>query len=105
MSRQYFYALQSISVPNFNSIISETGNDLLIIVLQAVDAFRILASTIYSLKIETAHSPIVIYTVDIFDDFGIERSIEIMIRMTFARSRFEEVLYPVNKSINRSIKD
>lgn len=89
--------MQSISIPDLNRVVPETGNNLLIVVLQAVDALRILATAIDPLKIEPTHSPIVLYTFDVFDDFRIEGPIEIVVGMTLTRSRFEEILYPESK--------
>ncbi|TGZ52546.1 hypothetical protein DBV15_07955 [Temnothorax longispinosus] len=59
-----------------------------------INSFRVLAATVDSLKIESAHSPVVLYTFDVFDNFWIKRSVEIVIRMGLARFRFEEILYP-----------
>jgi len=97
VSRQDLDALQSIPIPDLNRVISKPGYNLLIVVLQTVDALRVLAAAIDSLKIEPAHSPVVLYTFDVFDDFRVERPVEIMIWMALARSRFEEILYPESK--------
>lgn len=92
--RQHLDALQGVPVPDFYRIVPEPGYDFLIVVLQTVDAFRVLAAAIDPLKIEATHPPVVVYTIDIFDDLRVKRSVEIVVGVTFARSRLEEVLYP-----------
>lgn len=49
LHHSYLSAIQSFAVPYFDGIITKAANDLLIVILQTVDAFAALASAVYSL--------------------------------------------------------
>lgn len=94
MPRQDFGALQRAPVPYLDGVVSEARDDLLVIVLQAVDAFAVLRAAVDALEDVTAAAPVALYALDVADDFGVEAPVEYVRSVVLAWFGFEEVLYP-----------
>ena len=85
MSSEHSEACQAVSVPHLNGVISETRNDFLIVILEAIDAFGIFTATIYSLEVMFATSPIVLNGINVLNNRGIQSTIKAVIWVVFAR--------------------
>lgn len=100
--RSDLYALQRISVPDFNSIVPEPGDDFLIVILKAVHPFGVFTPAVYSRQFVLTHAPIVVYAIDIFDDFRKQTSVVAVIWMTLSWFWFEKYSHPEIHKLNQS---
>jgi hypothetical protein len=57
-----------VTIPNLYRVISEPGNDLVIVVLETVDALGILGPAIDSLQVVVAAAPVVLDRVDVLQN-------------------------------------
>lgn len=61
----YLVALKSVTIPYLNRVISQARNNFVIVVLKTVHALGILGSTIDSLQIVIARTPVVLNRIDV----------------------------------------
>lgn len=94
MSREHLDALEGIAVPDLDGVVAQSRDDLLIVVLEAVDALGILAAAVYSLEVEDAVAPVVVDALDVARDLGEEIAIEAVVRMVLAQTRLEQEVDP-----------
>ena len=76
MTRQDPLTSQGVPVPHFDSIVPQSGHDFLIVVLETIDSFGVLTSTIDSLQIMFAKPPIALDSVYVFNNGGVKSSIK-----------------------------
>ena len=58
MTRKRGATLERFPIPQLNRIVAQTRDDLVIVILQTVDAFRILALAVDALQLEIATAPV-----------------------------------------------
>ena len=92
----YFGTLQTLSVPYFNRVIPQAGNDSTVIVLQAIDALWVFRSAVDTLKRVSAAPPVVFYLLNVFEDAWVELAVEWMVRLLFSWTRFEQICTPAS---------
>jgi hypothetical protein len=54
-----------VTIPDLYRVIAETGNDLVVVVLETVDSLGILRSTVDSLQVVVARAPVVLDRVNV----------------------------------------
>ena len=75
---------QRISVPNFDGVVSQPGNNFSVIVLETVDTLGVLRPAVDALKVVLAAPPVVLNGIDVLDDGGVQSPIKIVGRVMLA---------------------
>ena len=83
-----------MSVPHLDRVVPEPTHDLAVIVLEAVNAFAILASAVDALQVVLPAPPVVLDSVNVLDDAGVQSPIEGVGWVSLPGFRFEQVLNP-----------
>ena len=89
MACQNALTVQILSIPHFNSIVSQTRDNFLVIILKAIDTFGIFTAAINALKVVLAAPPIILYGLNVLDYGGVELAVKAVIGVVFARFRLE----------------
>ena len=93
---QYSLAGKRIAIPHFDSVVPQSGDNFLIVVLQAIDTFGVLTAAVNALKVVLAAPPIILYRLNVLDDGRVELAVKAMIGMVFARPGLEQGADPAS---------
>lgn len=92
-------ALERVAVPDFDGVVPQAGHDLVVVVLQTVNALRVLRPAVYPLQVVISRAPVVLDRFDVLHDLGEQLAVELVRSMRHARSRYEQVFDPGNKRV------
>ena len=94
MSVKYPETRQRPPIPHLDRIITQSGHDFRVVILEATDTFRVLGSTVDPLEVVLSATPIVLDGVNVFNDGGIESPVEGVVRVLFPGLGLKKELDP-----------
>ena len=73
------HGIDLLTLPAYlDGVISQTRDDLVIVVLKAINSFAVFTSAVDALEIVSSYSPIVLNGVDVFNDLRVEIAVVLM---------------------------
>lgn len=96
VSSQHSLAGKRVAIPHLDSVVSQTRDNFLIVVLQAIDTFGIFTAAINALKVVLAAPPIILYGLNVLDYGGVELAVKAVIGVVFAWPGLEEGANPAS---------
>jgi hypothetical protein len=88
--------LAPVAIPDLDCVVSEAGHDFGVVVLEAVDAFRVFRPAVDPLEVVLPAAPVVLDGVNVLDDGGVEPAVEAVRWVVLAWPGLEQVLAPVS---------
>ena len=83
-----------MSVPHLDGVVPESTDDLAVVILQTVHPLAVLTPAVDPLQVVLPAPPVVLDSVNVLDDAGVQSPIEGVGWVSLPGFRFEQVLNP-----------